>query len=94
MVLSGASRDPLFPKPVTWLGLFYRFFQQTGANHMSRFCFYQCQKLDPPPLAIQVPPALISTLTMHAFLGDLYRGVSRIISILGEQHDAWMLEAP
>ena len=25
---------------------------------------------------------------VHAFLGDLYRGVSRIISILGEQHDA------
>ena len=95
MVLYGASRGPLFPKPVSWLGLFFHFLQQTSANHMSRFCFYQCQKLEPPPLlSIQVPPVRISTLAMHAFLGDLYRGVSRIISILGEQHDAWMLEAP
>ena len=82
--------------PISQLGLFL-------AVSYSKQALIECQGFasisaknwsPPPPLAIQVPPALISTLAMHAFLGDLYRGVSRIISILGEQHDAWILEAP
>ena len=84
---------PDFPDQFLGWDFFAVSFSKPALITSQDFASISAKNWTPLPLAIQVPPALISTLTMHAFLGDLYRGVSRIISILGEQHDAWMLEA-
>ena len=36
---------PIFPKPVSWLGLFLRFLQETGSNNFSKSCIIPVKNL-------------------------------------------------